>query len=119
MTNTGKSLLVILLVAVMLVAIIIGAFRAKALEARPAPKSPGAIIVQKIVEGRSPVSKAEFDAVFHEYNTSERDVVIRWAANDLGVKIEEVRYIIGNLSVVYNGDQEKIPPKLRSTAVSP
>jgi hypothetical protein len=87
--------------------------------------SPAAVVVKVLIAGK-PVSKATFESIFPVADSMKRDVAIRSAVEFLrtdgcpDIKFEEVRDLIqsGNLSVVYTGDPNKIPEKLRPDYVA-
>jgi hypothetical protein len=121
MTNNTKVFLAILFAGI-LVAIIVGAFRAKALEAKPVPKCPETIVFEKLFDNQSEPNLQEINAAFSPCDSTKRSTAIRHVVEDIHdpkVNYEFVHRALLQIGCKYKGDWNNLPPALRSTAVHP
>jgi hypothetical protein len=81
-------------------------------------QNSSAVVVLRTLASGGRVSKEQFDNAFPADAGGGR--AIRWASEDLGISYEQIRNMVDpkNYSLVYTGDPNNIPVKLRPTASS-
>lgn len=111
-----KNFIIIFLVIISIAFLLY--IRDTAFEDVPVEESQGAMVLRDLAAGM-PVSKIAFDRAFPQYASPYREASIRHAAEDLGLKPEDVWDMIkdAGLSVVYTGSPDNIPEKLRPATI--